>query len=140
MALQQSAELRDLFMRFYQALDAGDVVQVLDLLSAIKACWALGPTRMNGGVTLSPLSGSIPPNSPNAPGGGALPGRRPPVLPRGDGGLGRRPGAHPPAEWNATCTAPTAVFRREGDAWKLVQSHASIGVRNADAFGTELTT
>ena len=34
----------------------------------------------------------------------------------------------------------TAVFRREGDSWKLVHSHASFGVPNADALGTDLTT
>jgi ketosteroid isomerase-like protein len=29
----------------------------------------------------------------------------------------------------------TGVSRREGDEWKLIQSHASIGVPNAQAFG-----
>jgi ketosteroid isomerase-like protein len=29
----------------------------------------------------------------------------------------------------------TGVLRREGGEWKLVQSHASIGVPNAQAFG-----
>jgi hypothetical protein len=29
----------------------------------------------------------------------------------------------------------TDVLRREGDEWKLIQSHASIGVPNAQAFG-----
>ena len=29
----------------------------------------------------------------------------------------------------------TGVWRREGDEWKLIQSHASIGVPNAQAFG-----
>jgi hypothetical protein len=32
----------------------------------------------------------------------------------------------------------TAVFHREGDAWKLVQEHASIGVANEEAIGQEL--
>jgi ketosteroid isomerase-like protein len=29
----------------------------------------------------------------------------------------------------------TGVWRREGDEWKLIQSHASSGVPNAQAFG-----
>ena len=34
----------------------------------------------------------------------------------------------------------TAVFHREDGAWKMVQSHASFGVRNEEAIGEELTT
>lgn len=34
----------------------------------------------------------------------------------------------------------TGVFRRDGDAWLMVQMHLSIGVSNQDALGTELTT
>lgn len=34
----------------------------------------------------------------------------------------------------------TGVYRREDGAWRLVQAHASIGVRNEDAIGVELTT
>jgi hypothetical protein len=33
----------------------------------------------------------------------------------------------------------TAVFRREDGEWKLIQEHASIGVGNEEAIGTELT-
>jgi hypothetical protein len=32
----------------------------------------------------------------------------------------------------------TCVFRREQDAWTLVQEHASVAVANEDAIGTEL--
>ncbi len=32
----------------------------------------------------------------------------------------------------------TAVFRREDGAWKVVQEHASIAVRNEEALGFEL--
>lgn len=34
----------------------------------------------------------------------------------------------------------TAVFRREAESWKLVNSHASFGVPNVEALGQELTT
>lgn len=33
----------------------------------------------------------------------------------------------------------TLVFHRENDGWKVVQSHASLGVRNEEALGQELT-
>ncbi len=32
----------------------------------------------------------------------------------------------------------TAVFHKEGDSWKMVQLHASIGVPNVEALGTDL--
>jgi len=34
----------------------------------------------------------------------------------------------------------TSVFHQEDGAWKLVQSHYSIGVSNEDVVGRELTT
>lgn len=34
----------------------------------------------------------------------------------------------------------TAVFHREDGAWKIVQCPASLGVRNAEAIGTDLIT
>jgi len=33
----------------------------------------------------------------------------------------------------------TAVWHRDGDAWRMVQFHLSIGVSNQDALGAELT-
>jgi hypothetical protein len=33
----------------------------------------------------------------------------------------------------------TLVCRRDGDAWRMLQFHLSIGARNEDALGTELT-
>ncbi len=34
----------------------------------------------------------------------------------------------------------TAVFHREDDDWKLVQSHGSIGVANEETFGDDIPT
>jgi len=34
----------------------------------------------------------------------------------------------------------TSVWRREADAWKMVQFHLSIGVSNQEAIGAQLTT
>jgi ketosteroid isomerase-like protein len=34
----------------------------------------------------------------------------------------------------------TITFRREDDGWKVVQSHASIGVPNQETLGRELST
>jgi ketosteroid isomerase-like protein len=34
----------------------------------------------------------------------------------------------------------TVVFHQEDGAWKIVQSHASVGARNEDVVGKPLTT
>lgn len=34
----------------------------------------------------------------------------------------------------------TAVWRRDGDAWKMLQFHLSMGVSNQEALDTDLTT
>ena len=42
------------------------------------------------------------------------------------------------ADAQATVIRITMVFHREGDGWRLVQSHTSVGVANEQASGQEL--
>lgn len=54
------------------------------------------------------------------------------------GWVADRPVLHLP-DGSAVPMRLTAVWHRDGDAWKMVQFHLSVGVPNQDAIGTELT-
>lgn len=138
--MEASTELRDLMLRFYEAISHGDLSILDELLSrqtgvlwigtdpqewwdhrdaALKA-WTLQTQELGGPVSVRP---------------GNLQAHR-----HGDVGwiadqpLGRLPdGTIVPFRF-------TAVFEREAAGWKMVQVHASIGTFNEDVTGIQLTT
>ena len=141
MALQQSAELREVFLRFYQAFERGNATLALTLKSREEGMLAIGTdpdewwsdsatmervyaTQLNemreAGITLRPgdpqcyQEGSV----------GWCADRAAIVLPDGT----QQP------------IRLTGVFHQEGGDWKMVQSHSSLGVPNEQALGTDLTT
>ncbi len=141
MALQQSPDLREVFVRSSQAVADGDVSQVVELLSRDQGVLGIGTDPAEwwsdfvtlervytahlaelraAGVRFRP---SDPQCYQEGPVGWCADQARI-ILPGGTQHVVRL----------------TAVFRREGDNWKLVHSHASFGVPNADALGTDLTT
>ena len=141
MALQQSSELRDVFARFYQALDAGDVSQVLDLLSRDQGVLGIGTDPdewWSDFVTLERVYTAQLAELRQA--GVRFRAGDPQCYQEGTVGWGADQARILLPDGTQHPLRLTAVFRREGDSWKIVQSHASIGVRNADAIGTELTT
>ena len=141
MALQQAPELREVFLRYYQAFEAGDVSQALELMSHDQGVLGIGtdPTEWWSDFTtlervytaqLAEMRAAgvrfrsgDPQCYQEGPVGWCADQARI-ILPNGTQQLVRL----------------TAVFRREGDSWKVVQSHVSFGVPNADTIGTDLTT
>ncbi len=141
MPLQQSAELREVFLRFYQAFEQGDADMVLGMMSREEGVLGIGTdpdewwsdsatmervytTQLSemreAGITLQPgnpqcyQEGSV----------GWCADRAAIVLPDGT----QQP------------VRLTAVYHQEGGEWKMIQSHASVGVPNEQAIGTDLTT
>jgi hypothetical protein len=141
MALQQSSELRDLFSRFYQAMEAGDASQALELVSREQGGLSIGtdPAEWwNDYATLERVYAAQLPEM-RAAGVRFLPGE---VACYQEGTVGwcaDRPRILLP-DGTEQSMRLTAVFHKEEDTWKMVQSHASFGVPNTDALGTDLTT
>ncbi|HSH81705.1 MAG TPA: nuclear transport factor 2 family protein [Herpetosiphonaceae bacterium] len=141
MALQHAADLREAFLRFYQAFERGDADLALGLMSREEGVLSIGTDpdewwtdsatlervyraqfgeMRDAGIKLQPgdlqcyTEGNV----------GWCADRARIILPNG---------TEQPVRL-------TGVFRREGGEWKMVQSHASIGVRNQETIGTDLTT
>ena len=141
MALEQSADVREVFLRYYQAIQTADVGLLATLLSHEEGVLGIGTDpaewwsgyatleriitaqmreMRDAGVTFQP--GDAQCYSEGSVGWCA------------DQGRIRLPdGPEVPARI-------TAVFHQEGGDWKMVQFHTSIGVPNAEAIGTDLTT
>lgn len=141
MALQQSSEVREVFLRFYQAFEQGDAALALGLISQEEGALGIGTdpnewwsdyTTMEQVYTaqlreMREAGVRLEPGDPQCYQDGNVgwcADRARIVLPDGTEQPSRL----------------TAVFHREGGDWKMVQSHASLGVPNAEAIGTDLTT
>lgn len=137
--MEQSAEIRELYVRFCEAMASGNT-EFLDRLTSRQdgtlsigtdpAEWWVGYDKVAAvfRAQLEAVGGAMPliVGDPQAYREGTVgwvadqPRFR---LPTGD------------APFRLTC-----LFHQEDGEWKLVQSHASIGVANQDAFGQELPT
>ena len=141
MALKQSSELRDLVLRLYQAFEWGELDVALGLMSREPGVLSIGTDPDEWWDTYATLEHVYQ---------AQLGEMR-------DVGIRFQPGdpqcyAEGSVGWcadQARIVLPddtvqpirmTLVFHREGGDWKIVQAHASLGVRNVEALGTELTT
>lgn len=138
--MEPSAEIRDITLRFYQALSKGDMPVIERLFSrhdgvvligtdpaewwtdhaAITRVFKAQMEEMGGGFVL--VAGEV-----HAYGEGAA------------GWVADRPKIKLP-DGSELPLRVTGAFLKEDGEWKLVSWHASIGVKNEEAFGAELTT
>ena len=141
MALQQSDELREVFLRFYQAFEQADADLALRLVSQEQGILSIGTDpdewwtdyatfeqvsraqlgeMRNAGIRFQPTE----PQCYQDGNVGWCADRVRIILPDG----------------TEQSIRVTMVFHQEAGEWKMVQSHASFGVRNEEALGTDLTT
>lgn len=138
--MESSTELRDLMLRFYQALTAGDTSfaeqfishqpGVLNIGTDPKEWWAGYDTFVQvAKAQFEEMGGST-----------RITGADPQAYREGSVGW---VADQPTFELSDGTTLPfrlTAVFHQEDGGWKLVQAHYSIGVPNEETVGRELTT
>lgn len=137
--MERATEIEDLTRRLYDAMERGDGSVVAGLISNSEAALMIGTdpneywtdyetiTRV-WSKQLEELSGvKVEDADPHAYSSGDI------------AWMSDRPTFRTPDDVRAPFRI-TGVFRREDGAWKLVQGHASIGVENEEAIGTELTT
>jgi adenylate cyclase len=136
--MERSDELRDVLLRFYDALAAGDLSFFDRHMSGDAGVRGIGtdPDEWWAG----PRVAEVFKEQVDATGGMPLKPGDPEAYVEGSVG------------WvadQATLTLPdggelrlrfTGVLHREDGEWKFVQSHGSLGVANEDSFGEELPT
>lgn len=138
--MESSTELRDLMLRFYQSLTAGDRTfleqtishqpGVLNIGTDPKEWWSGYDTFLQVAEAQFQEIGGPP----------HIVGADPQAYHEGGvGWVADRPSFELP-DGTRLPFRLTAVFHKEEGAWKLVQSHYSIGVPNEDTVGRELTT
>ncbi len=131
--MDRSPELRDLVLRFYEALSKGDVAFIERLFSVAEAARGVGtdPEEWWNGAQvadawkdqLEAMGGSMPlvAGEPEAYAEGTV------------GWVADRPTLE--LQGGAVRVRLTAVFHQEEGEWKLVQVHGSLGVPNEAPTG-----
>ena len=131
--MTQPSELADVVQRLYEAFATGDVDAIERMTSDDEGTVAIGTDPDEWSEDGSEIKAQLREQF----AGGQM--RAKPGNPRIDqagdvGWFADRP-AFVTADGHDIPFRVTGVWRREGDEWKLIQSHASTGVPNAQAFG-----
>ena len=137
--MQESAEIRETVLRFYDALGSASAAEAVDeTLSTDDAVTFIGtdPNEFwRGHDTITRIWGE----QLRELGGFKLKPGKLVAFAEGDVGWFADDPTFELSE-GEVATRITGVLRRENGGWKLVQGHASIGVANEEAVGQELPT
>ncbi len=141
MALQQSSDLREVFLRLYQAFEHGDAALALDLTSREAGVLSIGtdPDEWWSDYATLERVYAVQLGEMRAAGVRFQPGD-PQCYQEGTVGWCADQARIVLPDGTEQPIRLTAVFHREAGDWKMVQFHTSIGVPNAEAIGTDLTT
>jgi ketosteroid isomerase-like protein len=137
--MESSPELRDLTLRFYQALSTGDVSFLEQFLSQQPGVLNIGsdPTEWWSGydtflqvskAQFQEMGGSL-----------RVTGADPQAYSEGTVGWVADRASFELPDGTQFPFRLTAVYHKEDGAWKLVHSHNSVGVRNEEVMGRHLT-
>ncbi|HEX2072694.1 MAG TPA: nuclear transport factor 2 family protein [Geodermatophilus sp.] len=138
--MRESPELRAMMENLYAAMASGEVAWLSEAVSADEATLAIGTDPAEwweGGrrvreMWAAQLAAGL--------GGAVFEPTRLRAYEEGDvGWAADEPRMLLPGSTPATVRL-TAVFRREEGTWRIVQSHASIGVPNPESIGLDLPT
>jgi ketosteroid isomerase-like protein len=137
--MEQSAELKELTLRFYTALSSSDLAFVKQHFSQQEGVLVIGTDPQEwwaGHATITKVfkaqmeemgQFTLEPGAPQAYSAG------------GAGWAADRP-TFRFADGTAFPVRITMVFQQEDGEWKVVHMHASSGISNQDALGKTLTT
>ena len=137
--MEQAPELEDLTLRFYEALARGDVATLEDLVSRGEGVLSIGTDPAEWWDDPASLRRALRAQTAELNGVQVTPGQ---VRAYREGTVGWA-ADRPTFRFANGLEVPlrlTTVFHQEHGAWKLVQSHASVAVRNEDMVGKTLTT
>lgn len=134
--MQRAPELRDVAMRFYDALSRGDADLVERLTSRQAGLVFIGTDPNEWVEDVAGIRRLVQAQA--GVGVTVVPGD---ALAYQEGSVGwvADRGSFRLRDGDAIPFRLTAVFRQEDGDWKLVQAHASVGVGNEEAIGQQLS-
>lgn len=136
--MEESTEVRSAVRRYYEAIAAGDAQAMEQLFSRQGGTLLIGTDPNEWWADYDTAMGAWKAQFEAMGGGFPIKASDPQVYSEGSvGWFADRPTINMP---NGTEIAMrlTGVMHKDGGEWKLVQSHASIGVPNEEALGQEL--
>jgi ketosteroid isomerase-like protein len=139
--MEHSDELRDLTLRFYEAATTGDLSFFDQHVSRQEGAVFVGTDPSEWWEGFEALREAMRAQS-EAMGGGGLQIVAGQLQAYREGSVGwviDRDASFRLPDGTEIPFRSTVVFRREEGEWKLVHAHSSIGVRNEEMFGEDVT-
>jgi ketosteroid isomerase-like protein len=139
--MEHSDELRDLTLRFYEAATTGDLSFFDQHVSRQEGAVFVGTDPSEWWEGFEALREAMRAQS-EAMGGGGLQIVAGQLQAYREGSVGwviDRDASFRLPDGTQIPFRSTVVFRREEGEWKLVHAHSSIGVRNEEMFGEDVT-
>lgn len=137
--MEQSPELKDLTLRSYEALSGGDFSFFERYLSQQDGVLAIGTDPNEWWEGYATISKVFKAQMEEMGGISLIAGTPQAYSEGGVGWVADRPKLKLP-DGTEIPVRLTSVFRKEGNDWKIVLWHVSLGVRNEDVVGKALTT
>jgi ketosteroid isomerase-like protein len=137
--MEQSAELRDLTLRFYEAATTGDLPFFERHVSRQEGAVFVGTDPNEWWEGFEAFVEAMRAQSEAMGGMRIVAGQ---LQAYQEGGIGLvidRDASFRLPDGTEIPFRNTVVFRREDGEWKLVHEHASIGIRNEEMFGEDVT-
>ncbi len=137
--MEQSDELRDLTLRFYEATTTGDLSFFDRYVSRQEEAMFLGTDPNEWWEGFEALREAMRAQSEALGGMQIVAGQLQAYREGGVGWVIDRDASFRLPDGRDIPFRSTLVFRREDGEWKLVHGHSSIGVRNEAMFGEDVT-
>jgi adenylate cyclase len=138
--MEQSDELRDLTLRFYEATTTGDLSFFDRYVSRQEEAMFLGTDPNEWWEGFEALREAMRAQSEALGGMQIVAGQLQAYREGGVGWVIDRDASFRLPDGREIPFRSTLVFRREDGEWKLVHLHSSIGVSNEEMFGQDLST
>jgi ketosteroid isomerase-like protein len=137
--MEHSDELRDLTLRFYEAATTGDLSFFDRHLSRQEGLVFVGTDPYEWWEGFEALSEAIRAQSEAMEGMRMVAGELRAYREGDVGWVVDRDASFRLPDGTQIPFRNTVVFRREDDEWRVVHGHSSIGVRNEEMFGEDIT-
>jgi hypothetical protein len=131
--VRASAGVRDGINAFYDAFSSGDPARFADVIADVDGVSVLGSAPDEGHDSRAAWLASYEAGVAGDMAGIRLEGFDPQGWEEATAGFGRDTPSFVLPDGSRLPTRLTAVLRREGDAWKVVHLHFSVGVPDEDA-------